>query len=245
MTEDLKALVGQLSNLSNKDDIVSKLQEINQCFLQKYMLDISGFKIYPVEVEIYYYKEINNKIIFNDGLCHKNKLQNGFVDNNKERFGKIYFHRMRNGTLNTGQGGIDVCLSLGNYFLSILIRSAYINGKIECGINKILQKVLEIEQFAKVTDELKKKYSEIEGKSNILKERDNKIYNSFISHPRIKGKKYFYEIVEYENNKYPLNTLICDELKNLKSSPYFYTIKRKKDIENLLSSSKKITISCI
>ena len=227
--KDLKTLIKELEKISNKDDIVTQLQKINKCFLQSYMIIVDDLKIYPVEVEIYYYNEINNKIIFDDGLCHKNKLQNGFIDNNKERFGKIYFHRMRNGTLNTGQGGIDICLSLGNYFLSILIRSAYIDGKIECGINKILQKILKIEQFAKVTDELKKKYSEIEEKSDILKQRDNKIYNSFIFHPRIKGQKYFYEIVGYENNKYPLNTLICDELKNLKNN--FYTKTRIKNIK--------------
>jgi len=232
MTDVLKRKVKELEKeTTDENKIVKKLQEINQCFLQNYMLDISGLKIYPVEVESYYYNydKRNKRIVFDDGICHKNELQKD--GDGQDRFGKIYFHRMHNVTLNTGQGGIDICLSLGNYFLSILIRSAYIDGKIECGINKILQKVLKIEQFAKVKDnvDLINKYMRFE-EEDVLRKRDNKIYNSFISHPRIKDKKYFYEIVGYENNKYPLNTLICDELKNLKNN--FYTQKRKNEIRD-------------
>ena len=220
--KDLKILIKELEKISNKDDIVTQLQKINKCFLQSYMIIVDDLKIYPIEVESYYYK----KFIFEDSICHKNELQ-------KNRYGKLYFHRkskVKDGKISTGYGGVDICLSLGNYFLSILIRSAYINNqnKIECGINKILQKVLKIEQFAEVTKELIEKYNKIEAE-NVLEKRDNRIYYSFISHPRIKDKKYFYEYEKYKDNKYPLNTFVYDELKNLKNN--FYTKTRIKNMK--------------
>ena len=173
------------------------------------MIEVNGLKIYPVEVEIYYYKEN----IFDCGLCHKNELQKGFDTDKNKRFGKLYFHRTgknKGNKINTGQGGLDICLSLGDYYLSVLIRSAYINDKLECGINKILQKVLAIEQYTKVTNELIKKYNNIEN-SNVLQKRDNNLYNSFISHSRIKNKKYFYEFDKYKENIHSLNTFIYDK----------------------------------
>ncbi len=216
---------------TDKIKIVEKLQEINECFLQNYIIKIYKLEIYPVEVESYYYNynKIDKKLIFDDGLCHKNELQNGFVDNSEERkrFGKIYFHRRspsKDCKINTGYGGIDICLSLGDYFLSILIRSAYINNKMECGINKILQRVLEIKRWTKVDEKLERKYKDIENEENVLKQRDYKIYNSFISHPRIKNNEYF------KDNKYLLNTFTFDELKNLKNN--FYTQKRKNEIRD-------------
>ena len=63
----------------------------------------------------------------------------------------------------------------------------------------------------------------------MLEKRDNRIYNSFISHPRIKDKKYFYEYERYKDNKYPLNTFVYDELKNLKNN--FYTKTRIKNMK--------------
>lgn len=222
--KDLKILIKELENLCNKDDIVTQLQKINMCFLQKYMIVVNDLKIYPVEVESYYYK----KLVFEDLICHQNKLQ-------RNRFGKLYFHRkgkFKDDKISTGYGGIDLCLSLGDYFLSILIRSAYINNgnKIECGINKILQKILGIKQFAKVTKDLMAKCINIE-KCKVLEKKDCNIYNSFCSHPRIKDKKYFYEYEKFKDNKYPLNTFAYDELKNLKNN--FYTRKRIKNIERI------------
>ena len=221
--EIIKSKVKELEReISNKDNrIVKKLQEINECFLQNYMLQIDDLKIYPVEIECYYYK----KLVFEDSICHQNELQ-------KNRFGKLYFHRKskrEDSKISTGYGGVDICLSLGDYYLSILIRSAYINNekKIECGINKIVQRILCIEQFAKITNELEIKYNNIE-KQKVLSKRNYKIYNSFVCHPRIKDKKYFYEYDKYKDNKYLLNSFAFDELRNLKNS--FYTEKRKKEI---------------
>lgn len=118
---NLGLLTDELLKTSEKYQQVKLLQAINKCFLSEYMLEIDeNFKLYPIEVEAYYYQENN----FPDTCVHKYQWQ-------QNRFGKLYFHRAGNKTdasfLFDG-GGVDVCLSdSDNFFLGILIRGAWIN----------------------------------------------------------------------------------------------------------------------
>jgi len=228
--EIIKIKVKELEKeTANKDNrIVKKLQEINECFLQNYMLQIDDLKIYPVEIESYYYSNF-----FKDEIVHQYHLQR-----DKEHLGKIYFHRYKNSNkINFCRGGFDICLSQNNfsnnkegYCLSLLIRSAYINKELICGINKLLIKMFNIKSKKNISKQIINEYERLEN-LEVLKKRDAVFCRGFVSHPRISGNKYFYEIDKYKNNqivKYNLNTLVLDELKNLKNS--FYTEIRKKDI---------------
>ena len=208
--------VTKLKDKTNHDDIVKQLQKINECFLQNVIIKINNrLEIYPVEVEIYYY---DNKGIFQDGNCHQNALQ-------KNNFGKLYFHRKLNRTtkkrskeketlIDTSYyGGVDVCISKSeDYYLSILIRSAYIKNRnnkeneFKSGIHRIVNTI---------TDELAnllecgfinnlecKIYEDNAEKDKLL--RAQGIEFKCKNRKRIKNKQYF-------NDGYELNTYIDNE----------------------------------
>lgn len=104
--EDLKSLVKRLEGLTDKDEIVKQLQEIGKYILNNCYFDFgNNQKIYPLWIEAYYFKNE----AFEDEFCHKCDLQKG-----ENRFGKPYFH-----------SGIDICLPLGDYYLSYLIKVSY------------------------------------------------------------------------------------------------------------------------
>ncbi len=254
MTDDLEIIkreVEKLENLKNKkdDEIEDQLQKINICFLNNYIIEISNLKIYPVEVESYYY----NKKFFKDQSVHKYKFQR-----DKNHFGNLYFHRYKNSeNINFCRGGFDVCLceydkvfdkdedfnkDENAYCLSILIRSAYINSKEElvCGINKLLRRIYNISYRQKISDEVKEKYKNFEDEKdekdekiiNIIKHDNN--YINFKHHPRIINNKYFCEHVKYKNDpiaKKKLNTFIFDKLDELVKKSKFYTKTRKASLE--------------
>lgn len=157
--EELKRLVNKLVEQKDKDEIVKQLQKINECFLTKYKINFKykgkTINIIPIETEIYYYNENIDKNIFEDKMIHKNDLQ-------KNNFGKLYFHRIQSkeyenmkwgakktNPIDLKRCGVDVCISNSEeYYLSILIRSALINGiekaNMFSGINKICKKIINI-----------------------------------------------------------------------------------------------------
>ena len=185
-------------NCENVDDIIPILQKINEYFLRNYEIHIDeNLIIRPIETEIYF---ANTNGCY-DGMCHMNELQKGFIkdENGKaeERFGKLYFHRYKNSTTsNLCRGGVDVCISNSEkYYLSILIRGAYINNQLFCGINKIMKKILEYQ----------KDYKSIE-RDDVLFEREDRYKNQkyFIYQNRIISGKYSIDGM-------PLNIIINDE----------------------------------
>lgn len=107
--DKLEGLVKQLEVLTGKNEIVEQLQEIGKYILNNCYFDFgNNQKIYPLWIEAYYYKNG----VFEDEFCHKCDYQKG-----KDRFGKPYFH-----------SGVDVCLPLGDYYLSYLIKVSYDNN---------------------------------------------------------------------------------------------------------------------
>lgn len=218
MLDDLKSFIDSrikeiFNNFSNKDYMISKLQEINKKFITDYKIQINYnnkdlIAIIPIETEIYFSK-LNEDNKPDDGMCHMNELQKG-----KDRFGKLYFHRLKNKKTNLGQkkedpisaqGGIDICLSNGNYFLSILIRGAYINKNLFCGIKKIQQEVLDIldikQQYKKIKEDKLEDIIVLSPKENVDKDKNHKF---FILQNRIIAGKYSIDGM-------PLNIIINDE----------------------------------
>ncbi len=175
--------INQLLKQNDREEILKQLQKINDLFLTECILEIDNMEIIPIETEIYYDNESKN---FNDGMIYKDKLQ-------KNRFGKLYFHRyQKNGQINHRDGGVDICLSnKEDFYLSILLRSAYINGKLFTGPNKIQEKfyydILE-NRILSLEGETKE---EVQAKQKDKNEQNKDINTENIYHqPRIIGKHY-------------------------------------------------------
>lgn len=243
--KNLKDLVGKLETLTNSDEIVEQLKEINKCFLQNYIIKINDLEIYPVEVEIYYFKDG----VFEDENCHQNELQ-------KNHFGKLYFHRAgrskkEEALIDTNTyGGVDVCISKGDYYLSILIRSAYINElkkeNLFSGINKISKKIINqciqgkkdycidylLKNIEKIEDIINKRTENINIENIFYQPRISEDHYS--TKDEVKGEKGKY--------KYPLNSLnlgkdyeYLDIIKETKQTFY----KKPENIKIIKDSFKK------
>lgn len=121
--KNIESLLDQLLKSVEKGGHVEKLQTINESLLTQYVIEISEyFKIYPIEVESYFFAEN----IFEDDTVHKSELQ-------KNRFGKFHFHRKGRDAENKilfSRSGVDICLSKNNeYYFGVLVRSAKINNE--------------------------------------------------------------------------------------------------------------------
>jgi len=213
MADDLKNFIDSktkeiFNNFSNKDCMVSKLQEINKNFITDYKIQINCNKkdltIIPIETEIYFSRFSSKKSIKDDGMCHINELQ-------KERFGQLYFHRKGISKDNkilcanskTTWGGVDVCLSYSkDYCLSILIRSAFINSTTELvsGTRNICDKIKDI-CFDESKEDLQSFFEHLEENKDNIKKRNEKInIDNILSQPRINRDKYYEKVKEYELN---------------------------------------------
>ena len=105
----LVALIDSLKIINKESEIIKKLQEINAFLLKNYCVQIDRFKIIPLLIEAYYYKEG----IFEDENTYK-------VDERQEdSFRRLYFHR------GPQSDGIDICLSdEKGYYIAFLIKNA-------------------------------------------------------------------------------------------------------------------------
>ena len=252
--KDLKKFIDSriqeiFDNFSDKDYMVSKLQEINKKFITDYKIQINcnnkNLTIIPIETEIYFSRFSNEKLIKDDGMCHINELQ-------KERFGQLYFHRKGISKDNkilcanpkTTRGGVDVCLSSSkDYCLSILIRSAFINGtekeNLESGPRRICNRIRNI-CFDEKQGCLQSFFENLEISSTSVKLRNEKINIDIICiQPRIVGTKY------HKGTKmYKLNCLNLGEKDNylddiISTGQTFY--KKYKDSEEKEEYKKSLS----
>ncbi|MDR1729458.1 MAG: hypothetical protein LBR52_02220 [Prevotellaceae bacterium] len=182
--EKLKLCVRELYNCNDKEQQIKTLQKINQLLLTGYMLEIDeSFRVYPIEVEAYYYNEN-----FRDLCVHRNELQ-------ENRFGKLYFHRAgkaKETAFLYDFGGIDICLSdKKEVFLGFLIRSAWINDeeKPVCGpgilTRRIVRHICKNDSIVKITENEKVKINQIEERNNTVvralndkRKKDSIVFNS-------------------------------------------------------------------
>lgn len=121
--EKLKEIVNKLADIEDKGSVgrskrVRILQKLNEKLLSEYYIKINDdFVIEPLLVEAYYFHEGK----FEDGNTHQSEKQKSDLED--DRFGKLYFHD------EIGRGGIDICLSNGEYYLSFLIKNALIKNR--------------------------------------------------------------------------------------------------------------------
>lgn len=111
--KNLEELVKELEKERNETKQIALLQQIESKLLNEYNIVIDDTVIEPLRLEAYYYP-FEDKCKFDDPCAHKctKKINN---------FGKLYFIEER-----YGYPGIDICLSLGNYYLSFLIKNSRI-----------------------------------------------------------------------------------------------------------------------
>ncbi len=121
--EKLEKLVEELEKESNKEkERVKILQDIGKLLLTEYIIQVGDLTIKPLLVEAYYYHQGK----FNDNNSHgfgDKKIDKKCREQLSNNFNRFYFHEK-------GRGGVDVCLSKGDYCLSFLIKVALINGKV-------------------------------------------------------------------------------------------------------------------
>lgn len=113
--EELKAKVEELKTAKNDEERIQILQKINELLLTKYAIKIGNLKVIPLWVEAYYYD--GDK--FCDENTHRSPMQ-------RNRQGMLYQHTHAESETN---GGVDLCLSDGEYYLSVLIKASLINGE--------------------------------------------------------------------------------------------------------------------
>lgn len=111
--DELIKLVKNLEDENNEEKQITLLQQIESKLLNEYNIVIKDTIIEPLRLEAYYYP-FKDKYKFNDPCAHKSTKK---INN----FGKLYFIEER-----YGYPGMDLCLSLGNYYLSFLIKNSRI-----------------------------------------------------------------------------------------------------------------------
>lgn len=135
MDELKKLVVEQLEKATNLDEQIYILQEINKTILTKYVIQIGNFTIEPLLVEAYYNceKKFADKSVhaaYSDSDAPTYTLAR---ERQKDKFGELYVHY-------GCRDGIDVVLSNGDYYLSILIKNALVNQeyKKQCAISETI-----------------------------------------------------------------------------------------------------------
>ena len=102
---ELRGTVRQLENTLVEAAQLTLLQKLGDLLLTRCCLDLGeGGLLIPLWVEAYYYRPGR----FEDPSVHRSPGQ-------MDRFGRLYLHRK-------GYGGADICLSLGDYYLSCLVK---------------------------------------------------------------------------------------------------------------------------
>ena len=116
--ERLKKIVAELENEYNREKQIKLLQKISELLITDYAINACGVVIEPLWVEAYYF----HKGKFEDLNDHRKSKQ-------KDGFGKLYLHTEKKISPSNRLGGVDIVLSLGDYYLSFLIKNSLIGGK--------------------------------------------------------------------------------------------------------------------
>ena len=204
---EIEKEIQYLLEIKEENLITKQLQKINDLFLTEYMVKIGNIEIIPLETEIYYH---NDNQQFEDKMIHKNELQ-------KSRFGQLYFHRKgfskNNEIILFPRGGVDICISDNNYYLSILLRMVLVNNELISGINKIQQIFYKGSNKEDILKWLKK----LEERKELIIKR-NKTDDTIYHQLRIQSGVY------KDDEKYKLNSMV---LKYLDSSKLKDSIKKQ------------------
>ena len=124
---ELRGTVRRLEAAREEVARLSLLQKLGGLLLTRCCLDLGeGGLLVPLWVEAYYYCPGR----FEDPSVHRSPGQTG-------RFGRLYLHRK-------GYGGADICLSLGGYYLSFLLKYSLVEGVFlsQLGLRDLLKDLL-------------------------------------------------------------------------------------------------------
>ncbi len=103
--EHLKVLIDQLKRETDTQAQIQILQNIGSLLITDYVIQVKNLILEPLWVEAYYFSLEK----FSDCNAHLH-------DRQKEHFQQLYVHR----------AGVDLCLSDGDYYLSFLLKMAYL-----------------------------------------------------------------------------------------------------------------------
>lgn len=123
---ELKKTVRRLESAADVDSQIELLQAINDRLLTGYCAGLGEDAVLlPLWVEAYYYRPGR----FEDPGVHRSPRQ-------MDRFGRLYIHKR-------GYGGADICLSMGDYYLSCLLKYSLINGRFlsQLGLRDLLKEL--------------------------------------------------------------------------------------------------------
>ena len=123
---ELKETVRRLEAARNTESQIELLQSLNDQLLTRFCVRLGeGILLLPLWVEAYYYHPGS----FEDSSAHLSPRQ-------KDRFGRLYIH-------SKGYGGADICLSMGEYYLSCLLKYSLINGEFlsQLGLRDLLKEL--------------------------------------------------------------------------------------------------------
>ncbi len=123
---ELKETVRRLEAARDTESQIELLQSLNDQLLTRFCVRLGeGILLLPLWVEAYYYHPGS----FEDSSAHLSPRQ-------KDRFGRLYIH-------SKGYGGADICLSMGEYYLSCLLKYSLINGEFlsQLGLRDLLKEL--------------------------------------------------------------------------------------------------------
>lgn len=107
--ERLKKIVTELENEYSREKQIKLLQKISELLITDYAINACGVVIEPLWVEAYYF----HKGKFEDFNDHRKSKQ-------KDGFGKLYLHTEKKISPSNRLGGVDIVMSLGDYYLSFI-----------------------------------------------------------------------------------------------------------------------------
>lgn len=134
---EFENMVSVLAGMDESGDLgrrkrIAQLQMICARFLNEYVIKIGGMTIEPLLVEAYYYHP--GKLEDTSVHAAKDSTAKTYAlarKRQKNNFGKLYVHY---GT----RDGIDIVLSQGDYYLSLLIKNALVDGEwaTQCAVSE-------------------------------------------------------------------------------------------------------------
>ena len=158
--EELKSLVKKLETEYNEEEQIKILQDIGKKLLTEYVIETDQEIIEPLRVEAYYYP-YKTPEKFNDPCAHPSSLKIG-------KFDRLYFIEEK-----YGYPGVDLCLSLGDYYLSFLIKNSRVTSKDSPNDSKLY---LQMDLY----DKLQKRWQELQ-KLPVLKRVENNHKTVFVT----------------------------------------------------------------
>ncbi len=124
--DELKNTVRRLENAVDVESQIELLQALNDRLLTGFCLRLGeNAVLLPLWVEAYYYCPGR----LEDPSVHRSPRQ-------MDRFGRLYIHKR-------GYGGADICLSMGDYYLSCLLKYSLVNGAFlsQLGLRDLLKEL--------------------------------------------------------------------------------------------------------